>query len=104
MKGSLHRLNHNEEEDNDCNPKSPPLHIFAVVTPELQQAARFVIVENLLGNNEAIPPIVKFLNISVFCFEITAGTGSWVKNEILSHSVLFLAEPFPNFRVKTGQE
>jgi hypothetical protein len=72
LHSTFHRLDHPKEEghpNNQCysQPKIIPLHRLPSVTPPTLESPWFCFVEDLLEDDETVPPEVEVLNLTSFC-------------------------------------
>ena len=72
LHSTFHRLDHPKEEghpNNQCHsqPKIIPLHRLPSVTPPTLESPWLCFVEDLLEDDETVPPVVEVFNLTSFC-------------------------------------
>lgn len=85
-----------QKQNNSCNPKCIPLHLFPPVTPPLSNIAWLSLVKCLLQDDESIVPVVKLVDISIFNLQLPAFPGLCIDRQfpLLQNLDLFILEPF----------
>jgi hypothetical protein len=70
LNASFDSLDDCKDKDDDRDPKRPPLHRPTVVPPRLKQAARFMVIVDLLDDYQTVSPVVEPAHIAPLDFQI----------------------------------